>query len=164
MLTAFSPLSPWVFPRSILLSHVPNVAASVVLLDKISPFSHRDQRITDDVTQFADSLSQLFTSSFKPLVDAILFSHKLAKSGGIHGPNSPILALVSHCCHTLPRSEYLSFCVAPLAMMAYFVATSSFLHTVTPPFGEVCSFLCSEAVCIYPTQWSLGWWWCMGVV
>ena len=72
--------------------------------------SQVDQRITDDVTQFADSLSQLFTSSFKPLVDAILFSHKLAKSGGIH---------------------------APLAMMAYFVATSSFLHTVTPPFGEL---------------------------
>eukprot|EP01095_Lingulamoeba_sp_RSL-Kostka_P001851 TRINITY_DN1264_c2_g6_i1.p1 TRINITY_DN1264_c2_g6~~TRINITY_DN1264_c2_g6_i1.p1 ORF type:complete len:670 (-),score=197.82 TRINITY_DN1264_c2_g6_i1:257-2266(-) len=45
-----------------------------------------DQRITNDIKLFSDSLADLYTRSFKPFLDVILFSRKLNTRVGFDGP------------------------------------------------------------------------------
>lgn len=45
-----------------------------------------DQRITQDIEKFCGSISSLYASTFKPVVDIILFTRKLVKSVGPGGP------------------------------------------------------------------------------
>ena len=78
--------------------------------------SHRidqaDQRITQDIDRFCSALSELFTSTFKPILDVILFSKKLASSAGAEGPS---------------------------IMFLYFFLSGAFLRTITPSFGRLTS-------------------------
>lgn len=55
-------------------------AASVDSIDNI------DQRITQDIEKFCVSISSLYASTFKPIVDIVLFTRKLVKSVGPGGP------------------------------------------------------------------------------
>ena len=41
-----------------------------------------DQRITEDVEKFAFAISELYSYTFKPLLDVVLFTRALAKSMG----------------------------------------------------------------------------------
>jgi ABC-type uncharacterized transport system fused permease/ATPase subunit len=45
-----------------------------------------DQRITQDVEKFSTAASELYSSTFKPIVDIVLFTRRLVKSIGYGGP------------------------------------------------------------------------------
>jgi len=45
-----------------------------------------DQRLTQDIQKWSDSLSSLFLNFSKPVLDIILFSRKLAELVGWEGP------------------------------------------------------------------------------
>eukprot|EP01119_Soliformovum_irregulare_P011257 TRINITY_DN2810_c0_g1_i1.p1 TRINITY_DN2810_c0_g1~~TRINITY_DN2810_c0_g1_i1.p1 ORF type:complete len:702 (-),score=151.29 TRINITY_DN2810_c0_g1_i1:24-2129(-) len=45
-----------------------------------------DQRVTTDIEQFCDSLSNLYTIIFKPVLDVILFTARLSHVLGFRGP------------------------------------------------------------------------------
>mmetsp|Transcript_14929 Transcript_14929/g.20864 ORF Transcript_14929/g.20864 Transcript_14929/m.20864 type:complete len:700 (-) Transcript_14929:69-2168(-) len=45
-----------------------------------------DQRVTADIEKFCDSLSNLYTTIFKPTLDVILFTRKLTTMTGFTGP------------------------------------------------------------------------------
>lgn len=45
-----------------------------------------DQRLTNDTEKWATSLSSMFLNTFKPVLDIILFSKKLAELVGWQGP------------------------------------------------------------------------------
>jgi ATP-binding cassette subfamily D (ALD) protein 3 len=45
-----------------------------------------DQRITQDIEQFATNISSLYATTFKPVVDIVLFTRRLASSVGLQGP------------------------------------------------------------------------------
>lgn len=45
-----------------------------------------DQRITQDIEHFATNLSNLYATTFKPVVDIVLFTRRLASSVGLQGP------------------------------------------------------------------------------
>lgn len=47
--------------------------------------THADQRITEDVEKFAFSISELYSHTFKPLLDVILFTRSLSKVMGYKG-------------------------------------------------------------------------------
>ncbi|GAQ84085.1 ABC Acyl Transporter [Klebsormidium nitens] len=47
--------------------------------------SNADQRITEDVEKFAFNISELFSYTFKPVLDIVLFSRSLAKTVGYKG-------------------------------------------------------------------------------
>ncbi len=44
--------------------------------------THADQRITEDVEKFAFAISELYSYTFKPLLDVVLFTRALARSMG----------------------------------------------------------------------------------
>lgn len=41
-----------------------------------------DQRLTEDVEKFAHSIAELYSYTFKPLLDVVLFTRSLAKVMG----------------------------------------------------------------------------------
>lgn len=45
-----------------------------------------EQRVTQDVQRFADEAADMYTTLFKPLIDIVLFSRKVAEHGGYKGP------------------------------------------------------------------------------
>jgi ABC-type uncharacterized transport system fused permease/ATPase subunit len=45
-----------------------------------------DQRITQDVEKFSTAVSELYSSTFKPIVDIVLFTRRLVNSIGYGGP------------------------------------------------------------------------------
>ncbi|WIA08300.1 hypothetical protein OEZ85_007743 [Tetradesmus obliquus] len=47
--------------------------------------THADQRITEDVEKFCFSISDLYSHTFKPLLDVLLFTHSLSKVMGYKG-------------------------------------------------------------------------------
>jgi ABC-type uncharacterized transport system fused permease/ATPase subunit len=44
--------------------------------------SNADQRITEDVEKFSSAISELFSYTFKPVLDIILFTRSLSKTIG----------------------------------------------------------------------------------
>jgi ATP-binding cassette, subfamily D (ALD), member 3 len=48
--------------------------------------SKSDQRVTQDIERFTSELSSLYATTFKPVVDIVLFTRKLTRSVGIQGP------------------------------------------------------------------------------
>lgn len=44
--------------------------------------THADQRITEDVEKFAFAVSELYSYTFKPLLDVVLFTRALSASMG----------------------------------------------------------------------------------
>lgn len=53
-----------------------------------SRIANPDQRLTQDIDKWSQSLSNLYSNFSKPLLDIILFSQKLAELVGFEGPGS----------------------------------------------------------------------------
>lgn len=70
--------------------------------------SNADQRIAEDVERFASSISELFSYTFKPLLDIILFTRSLSRSIGYKG-------------------QFLLY--------GYFIFCSAFLRALSPPLA-----------------------------
>ncbi|KAJ7562838.1 hypothetical protein O6H91_03G086200 [Diphasiastrum complanatum] len=70
--------------------------------------SNTDQRITEDVAKFSFAISELFSYTFKPVLDIILFTRILAKTIGYKGQ---------------------------LLLLAYFLLCSVFLRAISPPLA-----------------------------
>lgn len=70
--------------------------------------SNADQRITEDVQKFSSAISELFSYTFKPMLDIILFTRSLARTIGYKGQ---------------------------FALYAYFLLTSAFLRSISPPLA-----------------------------
>lgn len=70
--------------------------------------SNADQRITEDVQKFASAISELFSYTFKPILDIVLFTRSLAKTIGYKGQ---------------------------FFLYAYFLFTSAFLRSISPPLA-----------------------------
>lgn len=45
-----------------------------------------DQRITNDVQKWSDEAAEIYSTLFKPIIDIVLFSRKVAEYGGYKGP------------------------------------------------------------------------------
>lgn len=69
-----------------------------------------DQRITQDIQEFCKSFSNLYSHTFKPLLDFILNTVMLASNIGYKGP---------------------------FTMQMYFVAAFVFVKSISPPFGKM---------------------------
>eukprot|EP01132_Coremiostelium_polycephalum_P005701 gene5701-7095_t len=69
-----------------------------------------DQRVTSDIEQFCNSLSNLYTTVFKPVLDLVLFTSKLV---GVQGWGSPLL------------------------MFSYFIVSGFLKKVIMPPFGRL---------------------------
>lgn len=76
----------------------------------LSGLSHPDQRITEDVEKFSETLAELYSYTFKPLLDVIVFSRSLAAIIGYKGQ---------------------------LALYAYFIVIGTFLRRISPPLGRM---------------------------
>ena len=91
---------------------------------KITNLDHRisnpDQRLTQDVEKWAISLSLLFNSLTKPLLDIIVFSKKLAELVGVEGP---------------------------LLMIAWYVFSGILIKYISPPFGKLAEISQSCVLC-----------------
>lgn len=48
--------------------------------------SHADQRVTSDINNFSNAISELYTTIFKPVLDVVLFTAKLIEVTGWQGP------------------------------------------------------------------------------
>ncbi|XP_002973973.2 ABC transporter D family member 2 [Selaginella moellendorffii] len=70
--------------------------------------SNADQRITEDVAKFSVAISELYSYTFKPVLDIIVFTRSLAKTIGYKG-------------------QFLLY--------AYFLFCSTFLRSVSPPLA-----------------------------
>lgn len=75
-----------------------------------SGLSHPDQRITDDVEKFCETVAELYSYTFKPLLDVIVFSRSLAHIIGYRGQ---------------------------LGLYLYFVLIGGLLRRVSPPLGKM---------------------------
>lgn len=76
----------------------------------LSGLSHPDQRITEDVDKFCETVAELYSYTFKPLLDVIIFSRSLARIIGYKGQ---------------------------LGLYAYFVFVGAFLRAISPPLGKM---------------------------
>ncbi|KAH7315984.1 hypothetical protein KP509_21G072900 [Ceratopteris richardii] len=74
----------------------------------LGSLSNPDQRITEDVAKFSTSISDLYSNTFKPIFDIVLFTRSLARTIGYKGQ---------------------------LLLYGYFVLCSIFLRTVSPPLA-----------------------------
>lgn len=75
-----------------------------------SGLSHPDQRITEDVEKFCETVADLYSYTFKPLLDVIVFSRSLSHIIGYKGQ---------------------------LGLYAYFIVVGTFLRRVSPPLGRM---------------------------
>ncbi|KAF2072540.1 hypothetical protein CYY_006157 [Polysphondylium violaceum] len=75
--------------------------------DKID---NADQRVTSDIEQFCNSMSNLYTTLFKPVLDLVLFTRKLVV---VMGWGSPLL------------------------MFGYFIVSGFLKKLIMPPFGRL---------------------------
>lgn len=74
--------------------------------------SHPDQRITDDVEKFCETVAELYSYTFKPLLDVLIFSRSLGRIIGYKGQ---------------------------LGLYTYFIVIGAFLRNVSPPLGRMTS-------------------------
>ncbi|KAF8072505.1 abcD2 [Scenedesmus sp. PABB004] len=72
--------------------------------------THADQRITEDVEKFCFSISDLYSHTFKPLLDVVLFTRSLARVMGY-------------------KSQ--------LSLYAYYVAVAWLLRALAPPLASM---------------------------
>ncbi|MCO5569994.1 hypothetical protein L7F22_023709 [Adiantum nelumboides] len=70
--------------------------------------SNPDQRITEDVAKFSTAVSDLYSNTFKPILDIILFTRSLAKTIGYKGQ---------------------------FVLYGYFIFCSIFLRAISPPLA-----------------------------
>lgn len=72
--------------------------------------SHPDQRISDDVDKFSESIAELASYTFKPLLDVIVFSRSLARIIGYK---------------------------TQIGLYGYFIIMGSILRAISPPLGRM---------------------------
>ncbi|KAF6263148.1 ABC transporter transmembrane region 2-domain-containing protein [Scenedesmus sp. NREL 46B-D3] len=72
--------------------------------------THADQRITEDVEKFCFSISDLYSHTFKPLLDVLLFTHSLSRVMGYKGQ---------------------------LALYAYYMCVAWLLRALAPPLASM---------------------------
>lgn len=77
-----------------------------------SGLSHPDQRITEDVEKFCETVADLYSYTFKPLLDVIVFSRSLSRIIGYKGQ---------------------------IGLYVYFIVVGTFLRRVSPPLGRMTS-------------------------
>ena len=70
--------------------------------------THADQRITEDVEKFCFAVADLYSYTFKPLLDVLLFTRSLAKSMGY-------------------RTQ--------LALYSYYLLSATLLRALSPPLA-----------------------------
>ncbi len=70
--------------------------------------THADQRITEDVEKFCFAVADLYSYTFKPLLDVLLFTRSLAKSMGY-------------------RTQ--------LALYSYYLVSAALLRALSPPLA-----------------------------
>ena len=70
--------------------------------------THADQRITEDVEKFAAAVAELYSYTFKPLLDVALFTRSLARIMGYRGQ---------------------------FALYGYYVASATLLRALSPPLA-----------------------------
>eukprot|EP00744_Colponema_vietnamica_P005328 GILI01007811.1.p1 GENE.GILI01007811.1~~GILI01007811.1.p1 ORF type:complete len:670 (-),score=211.37 GILI01007811.1:129-2138(-) len=75
-----------------------------------SRISNPDQRLTQDIDKWAQSLASLYANFTKPLLDIVLFSRKLAELVGLGGP---------------------------LAVILWYFVSGIIIRVVSPPFGKL---------------------------
>jgi ATP-binding cassette subfamily D (ALD) protein 3 len=69
-----------------------------------------DQRLTDDINKWSDSLSQLYSNVTKPILDIVMFTSKLKELLGFEGP---------------------------LTIFAWYIFSGFVMKQVAPPFGKM---------------------------
>eukprot|EP00249_Psilotum_nudum_P009342 c21867_g1_i1 orf=307-2316(-) len=74
--------------------------------------SNPDQRITEDVAKFSSAISELYSYTFKPVLDIIFFSRSLARTIGYKGQ---------------------------ILLYGYFIFCSAFLRAISPPLALMTS-------------------------
>lgn len=62
-----------------------------VFYKSLSSVQHADARITQDIALFSSNLSALYSNIFKPTLDVVLFTKKLATVVGLQGPIMMVL-------------------------------------------------------------------------
>lgn len=90
-------------------------------------------------------MSELYTSTFKPLFDVILFSRRLARTAGAEGRISTLkLILVSSFLFSIDLNTICIVmcghsvkCIGPSLMFLYYFLAGSGLRALAPPFGKV---------------------------
>lgn len=85
-----------------------------------------DQRITQDTQKFADSFSALYSSIFKPVMDVILLTRRLATVVGFRGPHWLRYAF-----------SLLINWLGPLMMYLYYLLSAILLRVIMPPFAKL---------------------------
>jgi ABC-type uncharacterized transport system fused permease/ATPase subunit len=70
--------------------------------------THADQRITEDVEKFCFAVADLYSYTFKPLLDVLLFTRSLAKSMGYR---------------------------AQIALYSYYLLSAALLRALSPPLA-----------------------------
>lgn len=75
-----------------------------------SGLSHADQRITDDVEKFCETTAELYSYTFKPFLDVLVFSRSLGQMIGYKGQ---------------------------AALYAYFIIIGGVLRRMSPPLGKM---------------------------
>lgn len=76
----------------------------------LSGLSHPDQRITDDVDKFCETVAELYSHTFKPVLDITIFSRSLARIIGYKGQ---------------------------ISLYAYFIIIGAILRRISPPLGRM---------------------------
>ena len=75
-----------------------------------SGLSHPDQRITEDVERFCETVADLYSYTFKPLLDVIVFSRSLSHIIGYKGQ---------------------------IGLYSYFIVVGALLKRISPPLGRM---------------------------
>lgn len=100
--------------RTRLVHHFHDIYCSEMMYYKVSNIDSRienaDQALTETLTLWGRSLSELYTNLTKPLLDIVLFSRKLAELMGWSGPG---------------------------AVMAYYAVSMFMIRVISPPFGTL---------------------------
>merc|ERR1719242_1621138 len=100
--------------RTRLIHHFHDIYCSEMMYYKVSNIDSRienaDQAMTETLTLWGRSLSELYTNLTKPLLDIVLFSQKLAELMGWGGPGM---------------------------VMAYYAVSMFMIRVISPPFGTL---------------------------
>jgi len=100
--------------RTRLVHHFHDIYCSEMMYYKVSNIDSRienaDQALTETLTLWGRSLSELYTNLTKPMLDIVLFSRKLAELMGWGGPGM---------------------------VMAYYAVSLFLIRIISPPFGTL---------------------------
>eukprot|EP00189_Rhodosorus_marinus_P013446 CAMPEP_0184742240 /NCGR_PEP_ID=MMETSP0315-20130426/5233_1 /TAXON_ID=101924 /ORGANISM="Rhodosorus marinus, Strain UTEX LB 2760" /LENGTH=677 /DNA_ID=CAMNT_0027212991 /DNA_START=189 /DNA_END=2222 /DNA_ORIENTATION=- len=85
----------------------------------LSGLTNADQRITEDVEKFCTVFAELFSYTFKPILDIIIFTRSISKVIGWRGQAT---------------------------LYGYFIICSMFLRGISPPLGLMTAQVCTHSI------------------